>query len=744
MADANDILSQYDDEARANLAASRAAPERIRPEEAYRGSILPFRETTNGKLEWAVPGIVHDAWDTAKSMASTVGLGTGPGVPFSQMSPESQEQFLGHTMAGALTGITGPGAIRAVAARPNPAGTFELGAGGGKRSLPATPAALPRDVDPLGYYSHAYEAARAWPQATGTPEQALAYLKKSGAKDAEIAATGLDQWLVSQDAVTRDALVKHLKDNKVGLNEKVYGNAEAGFRRELEDKFKSNTKWSRYATDGENPTYRETVLSVPPSRAKAKVEPMSPFGPRGEGEAMWEGRHPVSGVSEAPFEIGNQFGRITHWPETFDHRGQPSGPAYIINSPNMYARAASLDDAIRRIEDSYNRFGRSSMGRERADAFKSGHWDEPNVVSHMRSSVQKDVTGRPVFLLDELQSDWGQKLREGGVRDEAKIAKLTGQVKELAGLLGRDAIGLPSVEELKMARKPYADNVAAGRNVDYNSAFVRDFDNKILIASDPRVVDFKRIQAELFTAKSSTPGHPLVNTTDQWTSTSLRRALQLAAEAKAEGIALTPGKVHNERFGLERHFDSADVTPNDAGRRIVFRGKQGDSIAFDVDSAGIVSGGQLDTIGKPLAEVVGQEVADRIMSQDKPRTLVGTELAVGGEGMKHAYDVMYPKMLEKMLRKIDKEHPGRGEVRLVPHDFDPKGMVNVMGELDPMSKRYAQWQAYSKGTPYENPFHYFPLTDAVREAIAKGLPLFKQGGAVDDVLDRYGEPTDGR
>lgn len=49
------------------------------------------------------------------------------------------------------------------------------------------------------------------------------------------------------------------------------------------------------------------------------------------------------------------------------------------------------------------------------------------------------------------------------------------------------------------------------------------------------------LRAELSTAESATPGHPLVNTTDQWTNTTLRRAIRMAAEADADYIAIPHG-----------------------------------------------------------------------------------------------------------------------------------------------------------------------------------------------------------
>jgi hypothetical protein len=133
--------------------------------------------------------------------------------------------------------------------------------------------------------------------------------------------------------------------------------------------------------------------------------------------------------------------------------------------------------------------------------------------------------------------------------------------------------------------------------------------------------------------------------------------------------------------------------------------------------------------GKHLSEYVGREIADKILSGNQgPMKLSAGDLEVGGEGMRYAYDTMYPKMLEKMLRKMDPQHPGRGTVELRPHDWD---------EANGGRKDYLGTQ---EGAAYASPFHYFALTPTVKEAIAKGLPLFGRGGAVEAFLrEKYGD-----
>jgi len=43
--------------------------------------------------------------------------------------------------------------------------------------------------------------------------------------------------------------------------------------------------------------------------------------------------------------------------------------------------------------------------------FKSSHWDEPNVIAHIRANLRK-YKGDDVFFLEEAQSDWAKRLRE--------------------------------------------------------------------------------------------------------------------------------------------------------------------------------------------------------------------------------------------------------------------------------------------------------------------------------------------
>jgi hypothetical protein len=50
--------------------------------------------------------------------------------------------------------------------------------------------------------------------------------------------------------------------------------------------------------------------------------------------------------------------------------------------------------------------------------FESSHWDEPNVVSHIRMNDRTDFNGNKVLFIEEMQSDWAQQGRKKGFGQE--------------------------------------------------------------------------------------------------------------------------------------------------------------------------------------------------------------------------------------------------------------------------------------------------------------------------------------
>lgn len=342
------------------------------------------------------------------------------------------------------------------------------------------------DLDRLGYYSGALRAAKALRQSKGTPEQMLAMLGKEGAKKAEIEATGLDKALEGKTSVTKDEIIAHLEQNRVGLNEVRRGGSADDWKVGRPGNFHVDAarrgdlvappKWSSYSLDPSNPSYRETVLHLP------------------------------------------------EWYPSFDD--------YVaLKAKEAGETVSSLSqDDIARLRQMYD-FGNPGGAMDAAIAdknFYSGHFPEPNITGHLMTSMTRHE-GKPVYTIDQIQSDWGQKLRDGGVRDEAKIAEL----KQKLANSGLSKMSLRAINE--------AGEYSYARRAIDNGSWPFTATKEVGALSKEQFDAIRLLQAELHTAEAAANGHPLVNTTDQWTTTTLRRALRQAAEADADYIAIPHG-----------------------------------------------------------------------------------------------------------------------------------------------------------------------------------------------------------
>ena len=397
---------------------------------------------------------------------------------------------------------------------------------------------VPIAVDAIGFYSQALEAAKALKQAKGTPEQMRAMLRTAGVKEAEIAAVGLDGFLADKTSVSKDEIVRFLQENRVEVKEAKYGPVDRETSDLLDEALIQETfdyeaaKFRAWSIDPDNPTYRETVLHVPNEIPQEKVDAEV-------ARIMADVPEPTKGPNGWVFSFDGQL--YGPYDGVFGHRKAARKRRELMEDS---AREARVRAAV--IEK-----------MDRQSGFRSGHWSEPNIIAHARTSLQKTADGKTVFLIDELQSDWGQKLRDGGVRDEAKIAELKqridkNRVELRAALADGEAFARSTID----GPLPFGGDIAIVLE-DMLSHTDRYGDEAADRALDlyKRVTDAEMqaslLGAELRTAEAATPGHPLVNTTDQWTTTAFRRLIRQAVEAGADYIALTPASV---QYGPPRNF----------------------------------------------------------------------------------------------------------------------------------------------------------------------------------------------
>jgi hypothetical protein len=64
---------------------------------------------------------------------------------------------------------------------------------------------------------------------------------------------------------------------------------------------------------------------------------------------------------------------------------------------------------------------------KKGDEYNSGHWDEPNILAHLRINERTLPNGERVMFIEEVQSDWAQEGKKKGFKEKESSPKLDGE-----------------------------------------------------------------------------------------------------------------------------------------------------------------------------------------------------------------------------------------------------------------------------------------------------------------------------
>ncbi|MBL0255828.1 MAG: hypothetical protein IPQ27_13150, partial [Chitinophagaceae bacterium] len=159
--------------------------------------------------------------------------------------------------------------------------------------------------------------------------------------------------------------------------------------------------------------------------------------------------------------------------------------------------------------------------------FKSSHFDEPNILVHLRMNTRTDSEGNKVLFLEEVQSDWGQKGKKEGFGNKEKQQALLQKENDLQK---------QSIEILKKYNQfdkdvnfeyysddpDYAANKIKNKN-SANKTFQEDGENlKILLTE----LDKTKKEISKGFSKEWVSDAPFVTDTNAWTKLALKVALK--------------------------------------------------------------------------------------------------------------------------------------------------------------------------------------------------------------------------
>jgi len=362
---------------------------------------------------------------------------------------------------------------------------------------------------------------------------------------------------------------------------------------------------------------------------------------------------------------------------------------YHGRTPEQERRVGQLAKLIREIE---------SKTKELPDQFHGvgAHFGgEPGILASLRLKDRTGPNGEKLLHLEELQSDWHQHGRERGYRKEFDKDSLKDEMKNI-------------IRERAALVKEFTEH--ASRN-----------NEEITPEMQARWNEFKTREDALEQRKrqiaSAVPDAPFKK---NWEEMALKRLIHHAAENGYHGIVITPGAEQADRYSLAHHVDEISWSPSEGGRNVLNIGTGPNKIttAYDPKTGEFPRFVSSHFEGKKLAEVVGQEMAKKILAEESGK-LSGEGMTVGGEGMKGFYDKKVPNILNSIGKKYGVKTELNG------HNLKIREDLNFPEELSRRSNLPAHVPGETK------PVHYFPITEEMRQDVKKnGIPLYESGGSV--------------
>lgn len=517
--------------------------------------------------------------------------------------------------------------------------------------------------------------------AKGWKDTIKGLVSKGQVKQAEIEATGLNEWLdLQQGKVTKQQVQDYLAQNGVKVEEVELGapNPELATLQARRDEISNEIQKNNFAFQDSgylmrdvhvNHAQREAILSELDPKYRALFDANQAL--RTELTAVMRDLEAVSGERSGDTKFGN----------------------YQLPGGENYRELLLTLPSDVKPEDRG-----TAYARDHSNDFRSSHFDQPNILSHIRFNERTDADGKKVLFIEEIQSDWAQKGKKEG---------FSANVKDL-----------PSGFKVIKDGASYEVEGPDGKRYGVGA-----------------VNEAQAVRNTLSSLNAGVPSAPFVGKTEAWVALSLKRMIRYAAENGFDRVAWTTGEQQAARYDLSKQVDSIVYAKEPDGTYSMVALKDGRELV------------KRDTLKESdLEGLVGKDMAKKIVDgEGKPipggpeRELSGVDLKVGGEGMKAFYDKIVPNVANDVLKKLGGGRVGKIKIgdgndnwQIIDATDDGGGQVLQDGFATKEQALEAQ-KEYDGGTDVVNDKSAetqagFDITPALREKAMAGVPLF-QGGA---------------
>lgn len=517
-----------------------------------------------------------------------------------------------------------------------------------------------------GFVSNAMVAVENVKQEKATPEQWLKMIEKQGGlKAGEDKWLGLSDWLKSSDkkTLTKEEVLEFIGENMIQIEEVKYSeNPEE--KTNAQNLFYYTTELTTEALD----IKRKDGVTMEEAWQKMKERYGEEIEEYVELNSMGLIR-PVSYVDEE--EAMNFFGlafnkdevrpiesiRLDYSTEGLDNKREIALTVPTVDSWNE-SDSIHFGDAGNGRAVAWIRFGETTVYDTVDDVQEVKEFHEP----------YKDANGLDIYK--PIGSFYnGDFIAHGKGRNGDMIYVVYNNGKQIpvahASLEdARNAMNEYYREHPRKLRRPLKvlviDEIQSKRHQEGRE---KGYDNMTAEErSELRLLTFKRAYgdeynedriAELEKKAGEIPSAPFEK---NWHELAMKRMLRLAAEEGFDKVAWTTGAQQAERYNIGdsvERITSEEYGMDEDGNRTTLvdiepRGEM-NNFRFEVNSEGIIIDGDREYEGKPLSDIVGKEIANKLMQG--PTTISGQGLHIGGEGMKGFYDKMLPSFVQKYTKK---------------------------------------------------------------------------------------------
>ena len=468
-------------------------------------------------------------------------------------------------------------------------------------------------------------------------EQVEALLKE--VPEEEIEFTGVREFLKGKEKITKEELSKFVQDNQIQIKEVVKNDKDENeiFESKVNERAHEIAQEKGFDFKDLDESDKDTVLQ----QAHEEMNDSGALGLKGNETKF--GKYQIPG--------GKNYREV------------------LLTLPyNEYSKIKDWKNAK----------------EEKIQKFKSSHFDEPNILAHVRLNDRQTDLGKTLFV-EEVQSDWHQQGREKGYKTGRSFEQID---KDLSSEQEGTTRASDLINELTLRKEGVAD------------------------------APFKKT----------------------WHELAMKRVLKEALDKGYDAVAWTTGEQQAERYDLSKQVDKIKFLKAPDGKLLNLdvyqKGSKEPHLIGDLPVEKLA-----DHVGKDLA----QKIVDH---KDNRGEFSGLDLKVGGEGMKTFYDSMLPSAVNKMVKKfggrVDKteiEIPDRthGHKRYAMRNEDGEivGQYETKQEAESILKerlKNGMKRTIEETFPPKNELAHSVDINPIRQQLAmkdKAKGLFGQGGFID-------------